>query len=397
MFNKFFGATLLVIILLTEVSYSQNSALTTKELAGQVNTLTSAVPFLSITPDARAGGMGDAGVASSPDVNSMHWNAAKYAFIDDDFGVGLSYTPWLHKLVQDIHLSYLTAYKKIDARQTIAGSLRYFSLGNIVFTDVVGNEKGNYKPNEFSLDFAYSMLLSKHLSGAVTLRYIHSDLTGGAYTGDTQTHAGNAFAADVSVFYNRDVKFGDKKGSYALGANISNLGSRISYTDDSQSNFLPMNLRLGSSLTYEMDDYNTITALFDINKLLIPTPPYYDPDNPQQVLYGLDSDVPTIQAVFQSFTDAPGGLKEEMNELTYSIGVEYWYAKQFAVRTGYFYEHATKGNRKFFTTGVGMKLNVFQLDFSYLVAIDSQHPLKDTLRFSLTLDFDSFKSQEESR
>lgn len=389
--------TPLAIAALLLMALGLRAQLTTNELAGQVNTLTSAVPFLSITPDARAGAMGDVGVASSPDVNSMHWNPAKYSFVEENFGVGLSYTPWLHKLVQDIHLSYLTAYHRIDKRQTIAGSLRYFSLGNIVFTDVVGNEKGNYKPNEFALDVAYSMLLSKNLSGAVALRYVHSDLTGGAYTGDTETRAGNAVAADFSVYYRRSLKLGEKNASYALGTNISNIGSRISYSDDSKSNFMPMNLRLGGSFGYEIDDFNSLSVMLDVNKLLIPTPPYYDPANPNNILFGRNSDVPVMQAMVQSFSDAPGGAKEEFNEITYSLGLEYWYAKQFAVRTGYFYENENKGNRKFFTTGVGMKLNVFRLDFSYLVAIDNQHPLKDTLRFSLTLDFASLRAEEKSR
>ncbi len=385
-----------VLFLLNLFFTSRVSAqITTQDLAGKVNVLSSAVPFLGITPDARAGAMGDVGVASAPDVNSIHWNAAKYAFIEEDFGVGVSYTPWLRELVQDIHLSYVTGYKRIDKRQTVAASLRYFSLGNIAFTDVNGFNTGNYRPNEFALDFAYSMLLSKHLSGAVAVRYVHSDLTGGAYTGDTHTHAGNAIAADFSVYYRNDFSIDGKKATYSLGTNFSNIGSKISYSDDSKTNFLPMNWRLGGGFTYELDDYNSITALVDVNKLLIPTPPLMDKDNPQSIAKGLSSDVPVMQAIFQSFTDAPGGAEEEFNEINYSVGLEYWYAKQFAIRTGYFYEHETKGNRKFFTTGVGMKLNVFKLDFSYLVAVDNQHPLKNTLRFSLTLDFDSFKKTEE--
>ncbi|MEN9443584.1 MAG: type secretion system outer rane channel protein PorV [Bacteroidota bacterium] len=391
MFNK--SITLLLIIVATSLT-SLAQVLTVSQLAGQVNPLTSAVPFLGITPDARAGSMGDCGVASSPDVSSLFWNAAKYAFAESEFGVEASYTPWLRKLVTDINLSYLVAYKKLDKLQTISGSLRYFSLGNIVFTDITGTTTGNYSPNEFALDFGYTLLLSKNLSGAIALRYIHSDLTGGNSNEGTQTHAGNAIAADISVYYRHNTTINGQNAQWALGTNITNIGNKITYSDDSKSNFLPMNLRIGGSLMYEIDDYNSIMAQLDLNKMLIPTPPIYSTTSTNIIEAGMNPDVAVAQAIFQSFYDAPGGFKEEMNEIAYSFGLEYWYAKQFAIRGGYFHENEKKGNRKFLTTGLGLKLNVVNLDLSYIVALQNDHPLKNTLRMSLTFELGKNKKTE---
>jgi len=371
------------------------SQITTGELAGQVNPLTSAVPFLLIAPDARAGAMGDVGAATTPDVYSSHWNPAKYAFIEKDMGFSVAYSPWLRELVDDINLSYLTGYKRIDKRQTVAFSFLYFSLGNIMFTDIVGNTVRNYNPNEFAIDASYSLLLSKNLSGGVSLRYIYSNLTGGTYIDGAESHAGTSVAADISVYYRKDVKLGEKEGEMAFGGSISNIGNKISYTDDSRKDFIPTNLRMGGSLSVQFDDYNKFSIAADINKLLIPTPPVYDPQKPGEnvILYGMDNNVSVASGLFQSFYDAPGGFEEELNEIAFSLGAEYWYANQFAVRTGYFHESNTKGNRKFFTFGLGLRLNVFGLDIAYLRPTTRHHPLENTIRLSLTFNFEGLKKE----
>ena len=390
---------------------AQNTA-TTGELLGQdlndrVNTITTAVPFLLIAPDSRGGGMGDAGVATTPDANSMNYNPSKFAFIDRNMGFSISYTPWLRNLIDDIHLLYASGFLHYDKRQTLAASLRYFSLGDIIFTDIVGNTTGQFKPNEFAFDIAYSRLLSRNFSGGIALRYIHSNLTGGAYVEGTESHAGNAVAADVSFYYQNKVDFLDKDGMLSFGINMSNLGSKISYTENAEKDFLPANLKLGSAYTMEIDDYNKLMFTVDFNKLLVPTPPtylndedgnpVYNEDGKQVIEYGMDPNVGTVTGLFHSFYDAPGGFTEEMREINYSIGAEYWYANQFALRTGYFFEHPNKGNRKFFTVGMGLKLNVFSLDFSYLISPSSRHPLAETLRFSLNFNLESFQDSQSSK
>ena len=371
----------------------------------RINTITTAVPFLIIAPDARAGALGDAGVASNPDASSMHWNPAKYAFVNNDMGFSMSYSPWLRALVNDINLAYLTGYKRIDKQQTIAASLLFFSLGDITFTNDIGQVIGNYKPNEFSLDVAYSRKFSEEISGAVALRYIYSNLTGGIFVGGAESKAGQAGAADVSVYYRKPLEIKSQQAVLAFGINISNIGNKISYTENIQTDFLPMNLRLGPSFTLDLDKYNQISFLFDVNKLLVPTPPIYkldtnglplyDLNGKRVILLGKDPNVGVVSGIFQSFHDAPGGFKEEMREITLSTGVEYWYDKQFAIRAGYFYENATKGNRKYFTLGAGLKYNVFGLDFAYLIPTQQRNPLENTLRFSLIFDFAAFKDQSK--
>ncbi len=359
------------------------------ELDGRVNTITTAVPFLTIAPNSRAGGMGDVGVATSPDANSQHWNAAKYVFIDNDFGVSISYTPWLRELVNDISLSYLSGYKKLNENSAIAVSMRYFSLGNIIFRNRSGRYLRAFNPNEFAIDVSYSMLLTEGLSGAVTLRGIYSNLTGGISSGGgSDTHPGRAIAGDIAIFYTKDISLGGKSSNMSYGLQISNIGNKVSYTDDSESDFIPTNMKLGASLTHNLDEYNMITVGLDFNKLLVPTQPIYDQD--ANIIAGKDPNVSVPVGMWQSFNDAPGGSKEEMREINSSIGLEYWYNKRFALRSGYFYEHATKGNRKFFTVGLGLKLNAFQLDFAYLIA-KQQNPLQNTLRFSLLFDFEGLK------
>lgn len=360
------------------------------------NTITTAVPFLAITPDSRAGGMGDAGVGTSADVNSQHWNPAKYIFMESDMGVGLSYSPWLRNLVDDINLAYLSGYKKIDDVQAVSASLRYFSLGDIVFTSDIGEFNGQQSPNEFAIDLGYSRKLSDVFSGAVAIRYIRSDLTGGQLVNGVETHAGNAFAADVAFYYYNEFRRQRKDNAFSAGINIQNIGSKISYTEGEVKDFIPTTLKLGASYTMEMDDYNSFSFSMEANKLLVPTPPVDSTDyGDDGVIWagGINSDIGTIEGIFKSFGDAPGGMKEEFQEITWSVGVEYWYNKQFALRAGYFYEHENKGNRKFITAGAGLKMNVFALDFAYLLPTQRNHPLENTLRFSLSFDIDAFSSQ----
>ena len=391
---------LALIILLSVLMVNGFSQSTKLGQQATLNTITTAVPFVMIAPDARAGALGDAGVSSSPDVYSMHWNPAKYAFIEKDLGFGISYSPWLKALVPDINLAYVNFFKRLDDEQTIAASLLYFSLGDITFTDDIGDPRGVYHPNEFSLDFAYSRKLSENLSASVAARFIYSDLTQGQFVGGSETHAGNSVAADVSFYWKKELNFTNTNGLLAIGANVSNIGTKISYSNNVK-DFIPTNLRFGPSLTIQMDDYNSIAFMIDVNKLLVPTPPVYevDPVTGQPVMgsdgqyviaAGKNPDVSVIGGIFQSFSDAPGGFSEELREFSFGSGVEYWYEKQFALRAGYFHEHKSKGNRKFFTLGAGIKYNVFGLDVAYLIPLEQKHPLENTLRFSLHFDFDAF-------
>ncbi|MBK8873010.1 MAG: type IX secretion system outer membrane channel protein PorV [Bacteroidetes bacterium] len=369
-------------------------------LLGQINTITTAVPFLIISPDARAGGMGDVGVSSSPDANAIHWNPSKLAFVDKKMGFSISYTPWLRKLVPDINLAYVSFYNKLKGDQTIGASLRYFSLGNITFTDNTGAELGQFNPAEFAFDIAYARKLSENFSGGIALRYINSNLTGGFQVENNATKAGNSVAADISAYYQTEMEVSKKDAIFAVGVNISNIGTKISYTETGVKDFIPINLRLGPSLTLKLNEYNDLAFMIDFSKLLVPTPPIYNPDSvingEQQILFGKNPDVSVASGIFNSFSDAPDGGKEELREINIAAGLEYWYDKQFAFRAGYFYEHETKGNRKYFTLGAGLKYNVFGLDFAYLIPTDQRNPLENTLRFSLVFDFDSLKKADDS-
>jgi hypothetical protein len=371
----------LAFIAFAEMAWSQDRAIQT------------VVPFLTISPDSRAGAMGDAGAATSPDVYSLHWNPAKYAFIDGDGGVGISYSPWLRNLVPDINIAYLSGYKRLDSKQVIAASLFYSSLGDVPFTDDFGNYLSTFRPNEFALDAAYSRLFSENFSGGIAFRFIYSNLTGGIYSGGEATKAGLSVAADISGYYQKDVNIGGKDGVFAAGLNFSNIGSKMSYSDAQTSDFIPMNMRLGASLTTEFDEHNKLTATFDINKLLVPTPPVYNEDT-GEIESGRDPNVSVPVAFFTSWADAPGGFKEEMQEFTLSPGLEYWYNNQFAIRGGYFHENQEKGNRKYFTAGAGFRLRIFTLDFSYLMPIAQNHPLAQTLRFSISFDFNSMRNSQ---
>ncbi len=381
---RLFGITLIVVL-----AFSASKSLMAQTVTG-ANTITTAVPFLGISPDSRAAGMGDVGVGTTADVNSQHWNPAKYVYMESEFSVGLSYSPWLRNLVDDISLSYLSGYKKIDDVQAISASLRYFSLGDILFTDDQGTSTGQQSPNEFSIDVAYSRLLSDVFSGAVALRFIRSDLTGGQLVNGVATQAGTSFAADVAFYYFQEL---NRSNSVAAGINIQNIGAKISYTDGEVKDFIPTSLKLGASYNMEMDDYNSLSFALEANKLLVPTPSDTSYNDGAVISGGIGSDIGVIEGIFKSFGDAPGGFQEELQEITWSIGLEYWYNQQFALRAGYFYEHENKGNRKYFTAGAGLKMNVFALDFAYLFPTQRNHPLENTLRFSLTFDIDSFGRQ----
>lgn len=382
---------------------AQGTSSNPDEWAGQQltqNTITTAVPFLNIGPDARSGGMGELGAATEPDAVSMHWNPAKYAFIEKSFGFSVSYSPWLKKLVPDINLAYLTGYARINDKSTVAGSLKFFSLGEIAFTDKDGYNYLNARPNEFSLDGTYSRKFSQKFSGAVAARFIYSNLTQGQEVEGTSTKPGTSVAADVAIYYKTDMNIGWLESSeFTLGVNISNIGQKISYSnDDLYKDFIPTNFRIGPSWLMGIDEYNSIRFSLDINKLLVPTPPIYAEDTLGQPVYddagnqviwkGMDPDVSVVQGMVQSWYDAPGGFSEEMKEFIWVLGMEYWYANQFSIRGGYFHESKMKGGRQFFTLGVGLRYNVFGLDFSYLIPTDQQNPLANTLRFTLTFDFD---------
>jgi len=360
------------------------------------NPISTAVPFLLITPDSRHGAMGDAGAATSPDANSQYLNPSKYAFSESKYAFSLSYTPWLREIVNDVNLAYLAGYYRIDNQQVIGSSLRYFSMGEITLTGQDQAVIGTVSPNEFAIDFSYSRKLSNNLSGGVALRLIHSNLSGGI--GAENYTAGNAFATDVSFYYTTPLGGEGTTKSFAAGINFSNIGSKISYDQGANKEFLPANMRLGATFTNALDDYNSFSVSMDLNKLLVPTPSTntsYASDGSIVVLPDNTSNKSVISSIFGSFTDAPGGFKEEMQEIMVSLGAEYWYRKQFAVRMGYFNESQNKGNRKFFTAGVGVKMNVAAIDLSYVIPVQRNNPLSNTIRFTLLFNVDSFLKKKE--
>ena len=360
----------------------------------QYNPITTAVPFLTITPDSRHGAMGDAGVATSPDANSQYWNPSKYAFVNEKFGFALSYTPWLRQLVNDINLAYLSGYYQLDQYQTLGASLRYFSMGDIMLTDQNGTSIANVSPNEFAFDVSYSRKLTDNLSGGVALRYIRSDLSGGI--GSEAYVPGHAFSSDVSFYYTRAIGKDNNNQTLSAGINISNIGSKISYDDGQNKEFLPANLKIGGSYNNELDGRNSIAFSLDFNKLLVPTPQTATTSTSGSgiVIPNSNSNLSPISSIFTSLHDAPGGMKEELQEINYSTGLEYWYNHQFAVRGGYFHESQYKGNRQFFSTGLGLKMNICSIDFSYLIPIHQNNPLANTIRFSLLFDVQSFERKK---
>lgn len=365
-------------------------------------TILSAVPFLRITPDARSGAMGDVGLATSVDPSAMHFNASKLAFVERDLSLSASYTPWLRDLgLNDVYLAYLSGYKKVDDFQAIGFGFRFFSLGDINFTDTNGNPSGIGRPREMEVSFAYARKLTEKFSAGLTGKYIYSNLASGQQIGGIDITSANAFAADISFSYKSNVGEGDN--ALAVGMAITNLGSKVSYTNSAIKDFIPGNLGIGAAYTMALDDFNSLTFAADINKLLVPSPipsriiddngvedpnPDYDKNNNMIADY---REKATFSGILGSFGDAQGGFTEELRELSYSLGIEYWYDKQFAVRAGYFYENELKGDRKYLTVGVGLKYNVFGINLSYLVPTNNRrNPLDNTLRFTLNFDFETF-------
>ena len=353
------------------------------------NTVVSAVPFLRIISDARSGAMGDAGIAVSADPNAMHFNASKLVFSEQSLGLAATYTPWLRSIgLNDVYLAYLTGFKKIGDLQTVGFGLRYFSLGSIQFTDPNGTPLNTGRPNEFELSGAYARKLSEKLSAAVTGKFIYSNLAAGNIVNGEVIEPGIAGAADFSLTYKTPVKVSKGESDLTIGLAITNIGSKITYTNSLYRDFLPANFGVGGAWTFNFDTHNTLTFTTDINKMLVPSPCQgldCDQDKDGRADY---KDISPVGAIFSSWGDAPEGLSEEIKELTYSFGTEYWYDKQFAVRAGYFSEHRQKGNRKFFTVGLGLKYNLFGLNFSYLVPTTSRrNPLDNTLRFSMLFNF----------
>lgn len=366
-----------------------------QDIKNQLNPVYYGVTSLAIAPDARSAGIGDVGAATDPDVNSQYWNPAKYPFCISRSGVSLNYTPWLRQIVNDIDLANLTGYYRIGDWDAISGSLRYFSLGEV---DVFGSEGEQIKPYELAVDVAYSRMLSETFSAAVALRYIYSDL---AYKADDETTPGSAFAADIALYHNGYLNIGSRECQLGWGINASNIGSKISYDEGNTSEFIPTNLRIGGSLLVPIDEYNTISISADANKLMVPTRPTMqqyieetgaaEDDFSGYTSWLMDEgyyNVSPISGIFKSFHDAPGGGKEELQEISWSAGLEYAYDNKFFLRAGYHYEHPNKGNRKYWTVGAGFKMSVFAIDAGYVISASQSNPLDQTLRLSLSFDMD---------
>ena len=390
---------ILSIILLSTCSLLQAQDGKDGDAVQMFNPVMTGVTSLTIAPDSRAGAMGDVGVATDPDVNSQYWNPAKYPFAISPAGFSLAYTPWLRQLVSDIDLANLTGYYRIGDYQAISGSLTYFSLGEVWVDDYT------IKPYEMAIDFAYSRMLSETFSAAVALRYIHSNLN---YNFDEDTSVGHAFAADISMFYSNYVFIGRRECMINLGLNASNIGSKISYDGGQTNQFIPTNLRIGASIMIPVNEYNTFSISADANKLMVPTKPTYkqflsekDLIDEEGDYYRADyesylsevgyNDMSPITGIFKSFADAPGGFKEELQEIYWGVGIEYAYNNQFFLRGGYHHENEYKGNRKYFTLGAGFKMSVFSLDAAYLISTAQSNPLDQTLRFTLAFDLDGIR------
>lgn len=354
------------------------------------NYISTGMPILLIAPDAISGALGDAGVASEPDAYSTHWNNAKFAFAEKKAGIATTYTPWLRNLgVKDMNLLYLGGYYRINNRSAVAGSITYFSLGELNHTGEDGEDKGTFYPNEFAVDATYAMKLSDNLSLGATGRFLRDDLTQGLEVGHQQTKPGWALAADLGLYYQTSF---DQNSDFAAGLHISNLGNKLRYSDDdNESEFLPANMRLGARYTYKVDDFNKVSFLLDFNKLLVPTPPIEDENGEVVGKYANMTEyrrLGSIQGAINSFFDAPGGISEELSEFTISAGAEYWYQETFAGRVGYFFEPDAKGGRQYLTFGVGLRYNIFNFDFAYLLPTTTlaNNPLSNTMRISIAID-----------
>lgn len=366
-----------------------------QETGQNKNYISTGMPILLIAPDAVSSGMGDVGAASTPDLYSAHWNNAKFAFVEGTMGVGLTYTPWLRNLkVGDMNLFYLSGYYRINSRSTVAAGLTYFTLGDIDNTNEFGDVLQVIHPNEYAIDASYALKINEQLSIGASGRFIRSDLTNGAQVGSDgdhySTHAANSLAADIGLYYQGPL---DESQDLALGLHISNLGAKLSYEDDNNNKeFLPANLRIGGRYTNRIDDFNEISVLVDANKLLVPTRPYTRDGVTYPTRYAKDlteyNNIGVVAGALQSFADAPGGFNEELQEVQLSGGLEYWYARTFAVRAGYFFEHENKGGRQYATFGVGLRYNIFKIDLSYLVPTTklSTNPLAHTIRIGLAME-----------
>lgn len=380
----------LVLSLMLLMTLSASAQLKKTDIFNPVYT---AVTSQTIAPDARAAGMGDVGVATDPDVNSQYWNPAKYPFTISRAGVSLNYTPWLRQLVNDMYLANLVGYYRIGDFSAVSTSLRYFNMGEVTMKESIGGSNGmTINPYEMSFDVAYSLLLSEKFSIAAGLRWIYSDLT---YDYSSETTPGSAFAADIAAYYQNYINIGQRECQLGIGLNISNIGSKINFGSDTNSEFIPTNMRLGASLMIPVDEYNRFSIAADANKLLVPTRPIQG-ENESQVDYDARLqkdyyDISSIAGIFKSFGDAPGGFKEELQEVSWSLGGEYTYNDKFSLRAGYHHESANKGNRKYFTVGAGFKMSAFSLDAGYVIATAKSNPLDQTLRFTLTFDMDGIK------
>jgi hypothetical protein len=393
MSTRYLTKIVLSILSLTAVSAELSAQVVqpgTQTNGSQSNNIVTAVPFLLITPDARAGSMGEAGVAVQPDANSMSINPSKLAFLDREYGFSASYSPWLKSLVPDINLAYLSGFYRVDDRSVIGGSLRFFSLGEIQYVDVNQQDLGIYSPNEFAFDITYAKRFGESFSLGTALRYIRSSLSSGQFTAGQDTRAGSALAVDISAYYKKPTILFGTDAIVSGGINISNIGTKISYiSGGGGKNFLPGNFKIGGASTFLIDDYSQFTFALDLNKLLVPTQPVYDSNG--RIIAGKDTDRSVPSGIFGSFSDAPGGFSEELREVNVAAGIEYWYNQQFAFRAGYFYESPSKGDRRYFTVGAGLKYNIFNIDFSYLVANAQKSPLANTLRFTLLFNFGDAK------
>lgn len=380
----------LVLSLMLLMTLSASAQLKKTDIFNPVYT---AVTSQTIAPDARAAGMGDVGVATDPDVNSQYWNPAKYPFTISRAGVSLNYTPWLRQLVNDMYLANLVGYYRIGDFSAVSTSLRYFNMGEVTMKEPIGGSNGmTINPYEMSFDVAYSLLLSEKFSIAAGLRWIYSDLT---YDYSSETTPGSAFAADIAAYYQNYINIGQRECQLGIGLNVSNIGSKINFGSDTNSEFIPTNMRLGASLMIPVDEYNRFSIAADANKLLVPTRPIQG-ENESQVDYDARLqkdyyDVSSIAGIFKSFGDAPGGFKEELQEVGWSLGGEYTYNDKFSLRAGYHHESANKGNRKYFTVGAGFKMSAFSLDAGYVIATAKSNPLDQTLRFTLTFDMDGIR------
>jgi hypothetical protein len=418
--NLFLAIVLVSLSLPAFAQPTGGSGVTDEDL--QLNTITTALPFMSITPDSRAGGMGDAGTALSPNSTSVYWNTSILSFSDQTSEVSLSYTPWLRQLTNDIHLSYLSGYYKINKSHTVGGALRYFSLGEITFTDASGNVIRDDKPSEFEITGAYALRLSRKLSIGLNGKFAYSNLTGGLTVGGVNTKPGVVGAADLSfTYYNDDAKIGNIDGVYTFATTFNNIGNKVAYSELATRDFIPMNLKIGNSFLANFDAYNKVTFSLDLQKLLVPTPPNYYLDGEDYILTsGMNPDVGVINGMLQSFYDAPGNVvvddndvpvadadgnyevvkgtkfREELSEINIAFGTEWWYNDVFAVRGGVFFESKNKGNRQFMNLGASLKYNMFAIDFSYLASLNGrQSPLANTLRFTVRLYLDQAGTSSE--